>query len=222
VSARVGRRRPLVRLAAIYGTAVLVIGLDQLIKYLVVRQLAGRPPFRIIGDVVELRYATNSGGAFSLLTGAPVFFAVMAIVVIGGILYASSRARGLPIAVALGLLLGGAVGNLLDRIFRGDIPLRGEVVDFVKVGPWPLFNLADSCVVVGGILLALLLGRPERSSDEPGGRPDPRAGRDAASPGTRAGGASPASRPDTAAAGDAARTGDADRGTGAEARSRPI
>jgi signal peptidase II len=202
--------RPLVRLAAIYGTAVLVIGLDQLIKYLVVRQLAGGPPLRIIGDFVELRYATNSGGAFSLLTGAPVFFALMAVVVIGGILYASSRARGLPIAVALGLLLGGAVGNLLDRVFRGDVPLRGEVVDFVKVGPWPLFNLADSCVVIGGILLALLLGRPERSGDEQVERPDPRAGGDAAPPES------------TAATGDAARAGEADRGTGAEARSRPI
>jgi signal peptidase II len=221
VSARVGTRRRLLRPLAIYGTAVLVIGLDQLIKYLVVRQLAGRPPFRIVGHFVELRYATNSGGAFSLLTGAPVFFALMAIVVIGGILYASRRARGLPIAVALGLLLGGAVGNLLDRIFRGDLPLRGEVVDFVKIGPWPLFNLADSCVVVGGILLALLLGRPERSGDQPAEGTGPGAG-DAAAPGAPGRSASrtdtpaPASRPDPAA------TGEADRGTGAEARSRPI
>jgi signal peptidase II len=217
MSTRVGTRRPLVRLAAIYGTALVVIGLDQLIKYLVVRQLAGSPPFRIIGGFVELRYATNSGGAFSLLTGAPVFFALMAIAVIGGILYASRRARGLPIAVALGLLLGGAVGNLLDRIFRGDVPLRGEVVDFVKIGPWPLFNLADSCVVIGGIMLALLLGRPERSGDERHEReerPDPAGGEASKASGPDA--ATQASRPDPAA------TGEADRGTGAEARSRPI
>jgi signal peptidase II len=231
VSTRVGTRRPLLRPLAIYGTALLVIGLDQLIKYLVVRELAGRPPFKIIGDFVELRYTTNSGGAFSLLTGAPVFFALMAIVVIGGILYASRRARGLPIAVALGLLLGGAVGNLLDRIFRGDLPLRGEVVDFVKIGIWPLFNLADSCVVVGGILLALLLGRPERSGDRPAeetgpaaGDDAPGAGGDATVPGAPGAGddataqnaPGPASRPDPAA------TGEPDRGTGAEARSRPI
>jgi signal peptidase II len=161
------------RLVVPYGTAVLVLAFDQLIKYLVVRHLAGRPPVRLIGDFLQFRYATNSGGAFSLLTGAPVFFALMAIVVIGGILYASRHARGLPIAVALGLLLGGAVGNLLDRLLRGDHPLRGEVVDFIKVGPWPLFNLADSCIVIGGILLALLLGRPERSNGTQPRQPPP-------------------------------------------------
>jgi signal peptidase II len=164
------------RLAVLYGTAAVVVAADQLIKYLVVRHLAGRPPVRLIGDFLQFRYATNSGGAFSLLTGAPVFFALMAIVVIGGILYAGGRARGLPVAVALGLLLGGAVGNLLDRLLRGDLPLRGEVVDFIKVGPWPVFNLADSCIVVGGILLALLLGRPERTAGAEGERSGPPTG----------------------------------------------
>jgi signal peptidase II len=169
-------RPSVLRMLVLYGTAALVVAADQLIKYLVVRHLAGRPPVRLIGDFLQFRYATNSGGAFSLLTGAPVFFALMAIVVIGGILYASGRARGLPIAVSLGLLLGGAVGNLLDRLLRGDQPLRGEVVDFIKVGPWPVFNLADSCIVVGGILLALLLGRPERHGEVEGGRASPPAG----------------------------------------------
>ena len=167
--------RPALRLAALYGTAVLVVGVDQLVKHVVVRELAGRPPVRLIGDFLQFRYATNSGGAFSLLTGAPVFFALMAIAVIGGILYASRRARGLPVALALGLLLGGAVGNLLDRLLRADQPLRGEVVDFVKVGPWPVFNLADSCIVVGGILLALLLGQRERSGEPRRGAPVGRA-----------------------------------------------
>jgi signal peptidase II len=166
-------RPSVLRMLVLYGTAALVVAADQLIKYLVVRHLAGRPPVRLIGDFLQFRYATNSGGAFSLLTGAPVFFALMAIVVIGGILYASGRARGLPIAVSLGLLLGGAVGNLLDRLLRGDQPLRGEVVDFIKVGPWPVFNLADACIVVGGILLALLLGRPVRSGEAEGGRTSP-------------------------------------------------
>jgi signal peptidase II len=190
-------RRPVVRLVVLYGTAAAVIAADQLIKYLVVGHLAGRPPVRLIGDFLQFRYATNSGGAFSLLTGAPVFFALMAIVVIGGILYAGGRARGLPIAVALGLLLGGAVGNLLDRLLRGDQPLRGEVVDFIKVGPWPVFNLADSCIVVGGILLALLLGRPERSAGAEGGRPGPPAGGSQTAPAS-----------------------DAERGSGSQARSR--
>jgi signal peptidase II len=146
---------------AVYGTAAAVLVLDQLLKHLVVSNLAGRPPVDVIGSFVQLRYTTNSGGAFSLLTGAPLFFGVMAIVIIGGIIYASRRTRPLSMLVVLGLVLGGALGNLTDRLFRGEGLLRGEVVDFVKIGIWPVFNLADSCVVVGGMLLAIFLGRAE-------------------------------------------------------------
>jgi len=158
--------RPLARLAALYGTAAAVLAADQLSKYLVVRHLEGRAPVRVIGSFVELRYTTNSGGAFSLLTGAPLFFVVMAVVIIGGIVHAGRRAQGLPVLFALGLVLGGALGNLVDRLFRGDSAFSGEVVDFVKVGIWPVFNLADSCVVVGGILLAIFLGRAEREREQ--------------------------------------------------------
>jgi signal peptidase II len=154
------------RLLALYGIAAAVLALDQLIKHLVVSNLAGRPPVDVIGNFVQLRYTTNSGGAFSLLTGAPLFFGVMALVIIGGIIYASRRAQPLSMQVVLGLILGGALGNLADRLFRGDGLLRGEVVDFVKVGIWPVFNLADSCIVVGGLLLAILLGRAERGQDQ--------------------------------------------------------
>jgi signal peptidase II len=154
------------RVLALYGTAAAVLVLDQLIKQLVVSRLAGRPPLDVIGTLVQLRYTTNSGGAFSLLTGAPLFFGVMAIVIIGGIIYASRRTQPLSMLVVLGLILGGALGNLSDRLFRGQGLLRGEVVDFVKVGIWPVFNLADSCIVVGGLLLAILLGRAEHDQDQ--------------------------------------------------------
>jgi signal peptidase II len=212
-------RPSVLRLALLYGTAVLVLAADQLIKYLVVRHLAGRPPVRLIGDFLQFRYATNSGGAFSLLTGAPVFFALMAIVVIGGILYASRHARGLPIAVALGLLLGGAVGNLLDRLLRGDHPLRGEVVDFIKVGPWPLFNLADSCIVIGGILLAVLLGRPERPGGARPPQPTPPGGARSQHPGPPAGDASGVRPGPPTGDGRAAPAGDAERDSGSPPRS---
>ena len=151
---------------ALYGTAAVVLALDQLTKHLVVTNLAGRPPVDLIGEVVQLRYTTNSGGAFSLLTGAPLFFGIMAIVIVGGIIYASRRAKPLSLLVVLGLVLGGALGNLTDRLLRDEGLLRGEVVDFVKVGWWPVFNVADSCVVVGGILLAILLGRAEREPEQ--------------------------------------------------------
>jgi signal peptidase II len=154
------------RVLATYGTAAVVLGLDQLTKHLVVSNLAGRPPVDLIGDFVQLRYTTNSGGAFSLLTGAPLFFGIMAMVIAGGIIYASRRPQPLSMLVVLGLILGGALGNLTDRLLRGEALLRGEVVDFIKVGIWPVFNLADSCVVVGGVLLAILLGREERDRDQ--------------------------------------------------------
>ena len=111
---------------ALYGTAAAVLVLDQLIKYLVVKNLAGRPPVDVIGSFVQFRYTTNSGGAFSLLTGAPLFFGVMAIVIIGGIVYASRRAQPLSMLVVLGLILGGALGNLTDRLLRGEglLPIR--------------------------------------------------------------------------------------------------
>ena len=158
-----GRSR---RALALYGTTAAVLALDQLTKHLVVSNLAGRPPVDLVDDVVQLRYTTNSGGAFSLLTGAPLFFGIMALVIIGGIVYASRRAQPLSMLVILGLILGGALGNLTDRLLRGDALLRGEVVDFIKVGIWPVFNLADSCVVVGGILLAIFLGRAELESEQ--------------------------------------------------------
>jgi len=154
------------RMLALYGTAAAVLAADQLTKQLVVANLAGRPPVDVIGEFVQLRYTTNSGGAFSLLTGAPLFFGIMAMVIIGGIVYASRRAQPLSLLVVLGLILGGALGNLADRLLRGDAFLQGEVVDFVRVGIWPVFNVADSCVVVGGILLALMLGRAEREPDK--------------------------------------------------------
>ena len=158
-----GRSR---RALALYGTAAAVLALDQLTKHLVVSNLAGRPPVGLVDDDVQLRYTTNSGGAFSLLTGAPLFFGIMALVIIGGIVYASRRAQPLSMLVILGLILGGALGNLTDRLLRGDALLRGEVVDFIKVGIWPVFNLADSCVVVGGVLLAIFLGRAELESEQ--------------------------------------------------------
>jgi signal peptidase II len=156
------------RLALVYGTAAVVVALDQLTKWLVVRNLGEGRPLRVIGSFVQLRYTTNSGGAFSLLTGAPLFFALTATVIAGGIVYAARRAQGRAMLFALGLLLGGALGNLLDRLFRGEVPFHGEVVDFVKVGPWPVFNLADSCITIAGVLLAFLLSRTEETPSQDG------------------------------------------------------
>ena len=97
-----GRRA---RFALVYGTAALVAAADQLTKWLVVGHLAGRPPVRLLGSFVELRYTTNSGGAFSVLTGAPLFFALTAILVIGAIVWSARRPHRGAMLACLGLLL---------------------------------------------------------------------------------------------------------------------
>jgi signal peptidase II len=153
-----GRRR----VALVYGTALVVLVLDQLTKWLVVERLAGREPVRLVGTFVQLRYTTNPGGAFSLLTGFPLFFGVMAVVVMVAIAVYARRTTSAPTLFTLGLLLGGALGNFVDRLLRGDGLLDGEVVDFVDVGSFPVFNVADSCISVGAVLLAVLLTMAER------------------------------------------------------------
>lgn len=152
-----GRRR----MVLVYGTALGVLTLDQVTKWLVVEHLRGQPPVELAGSFVQLRYTTNTGGAFSLLTGFPLFFGIMAVVIMGLILLYAHRARANSTLLVLGLLLGGALGNFTDRLLRGDTLLHGEVVDFVDVGAWPVFNVADSCITIGAILLAILMTRED-------------------------------------------------------------
>jgi signal peptidase II len=186
------------RLVLVYGTAAGVLALDQLTKWLVVTNLQGRPPIRLIGDAVRLVYATNPGGAFSLLTGFPLFFAIMAVVVMGAIVYYARRTTSTGILCVLGLLLGGALGNFTDRLLRGDQLLHGQVVDFVDVGPWPVFNVADSAITIGAITLTLLLSRaPQPKAGAVGGADDGAPG-GAAPSGTGTGTAAPGRSPGAA------------------------
>jgi signal peptidase II len=160
----------------VFGIAAGVLALDQFTKWLVVENLRDAPPIELIGDTVRLVYATNPGGAFSLFTNAPLFFAIMAIVVMGAIVYYARHAHSATILGVLGLLLGGALGNFTDRLLRGDRLLHGEVVDFVDVGPWPVFNVADSAITIGAITLALLLSRvPEEPKPSDSAPSDPAA-----------------------------------------------
>ena len=151
-----GKRR-----LALFGTvALVVLTLDIVSKVLVVAEL-GHETLRTLGGAIYLDQARNSGAAFSLGTGFTVLLTVVAIVVVAIILRTAGRMRSAGWAVALGLILGGALGNLSDRIFREPGFLRGHVVDWISVfGPngqhWPIFNLADSAIVVGAILAGLL------------------------------------------------------------------
>ncbi len=153
------------RLAAwLYATAGMTYLADRLTKLWAERSLAGRPPVTVIPGVLQLNYTTNSGGAFGLGQSAPWVFAAATIVVAAAIVASSFRLRNALAAVSLGLILGGAFGNLTDRAVRGDGLLSGRVVDFIDFHVWPVFNLADSAIVIGALLLAVGGIRREREA----------------------------------------------------------
>ena len=132
----------------------LVYGVDRVTKLVAERHLAGRAPITLIPGVLDLRYTTNSGGAFGILGSAPwVFFT--ATVAVGALIVVTAwRARAPAVEVGLGLILGGAVGNLTDRILHASRP-GGQVTDFIHLHHWPVFNAADSAIVVGAIVVAI-------------------------------------------------------------------
>ena len=139
------------------AAAALVAGLDQLTKELALRALDDGP-VDLIPGAVTLRLTTNSGGAFGLLQGHPELFLVATLVIMGGVLI---WARTVPAswAIPLGVVVGGGVGNVLDRILRDT---DGEVVDFVDLHVWPVFNLADAAIVCGVAAILFLGWREER------------------------------------------------------------
>jgi signal peptidase II len=130
--------KPAIRLRLLLSVAAVVLALDLITKVLAVRWLTPGQPVSIIGDTVTWTLVRNSGAAFSMATG---YTWVLTLVATG---------------VVIGMILGGAMGNLIDRFFRSPGPLRGHVVDFFSVGWWPVFNVADPAVVGGAILLVAL------------------------------------------------------------------
>jgi lipoprotein signal peptidase len=167
--------RPRVRILFVIAAAVLA--LDIASKAIVVATLSDRAPVRLLGGLLTLRESRNSGAAFSIGTSMTVVFTLIAVGVIVFIVRTSRRIYSLPWAVALGLLLGGAMGNLGDRIFRSPGPFRGWVVDWIELPHWPVFNLADSAIVCGGVLMVLIAARGYRidgkvQAGEPAPPPD--------------------------------------------------
>ena len=133
-------------------TASGVLVLDQLTKWWVVATLPGEP-ITLIDGFLDLRYVTNSGASFSMLQGAGSLIAVAVIAIVVLIVMLVRKIAHTPEAIAFGLVLGGAIGNLADRIFRGPGLFDGGVVDFVDFSFFPAFNVADSAVSVGAVLL---------------------------------------------------------------------
>ena len=136
--------------------AAVVLALDVVTKVLVVAELEGRRTVELLGGQLLLRVSRNPGAAFSLGQDATVVFTTIAVVVVVAVLRVSRRLGSQGWAVALGLVLGGASGNLVDRLLRSPGPARGAVVDFIDFQVWPSFNVADSAIVTGGVLAVLL------------------------------------------------------------------
>ncbi len=141
---------------------LVVLTVDQASKWWAERALADGVPRQVLGDWLQLRLTHNPGAAFSLGTGYTVVLSVVALAVIAVCVTMSRRIRSPAWAVALGLLLGGALGNVTDRIFREPGPLRGHVVDFLQLPHWPVFNVADSAICAATALFVLLSFRGVR------------------------------------------------------------
>jgi signal peptidase II len=144
--------------------AAVILVLDLVTKLVVVATITPGEDIRVLGGVVYLTHLRNVGAAFSFAQGATILFTLIAVAVAVVIVRTSRRLYSAGWATALGLVLGGALGNLVDRVFRSPGFLRGGVVDFVSLfAPdgriWPVFNVADSAIVCGGILGALLAVR---------------------------------------------------------------
>lgn len=147
------------RLPLLLSVGAAVLAADLLSKQLAVHLLGDREPIGLLGGVLTLRLVRNPGAAFGMAQGLTVVLTAVAVVVVVAILRMARRLRSGPWAVALGLVLGGALGNLTDRLFRAPSPGRGHVVDFLELPRWPVFNLADSAIVVAAVLMVLLSAR---------------------------------------------------------------
>ena len=172
--------RPRTRL--LLGLAAGVLVTDLVTKLVVVATIEPGEDIRLLAGALYLTQLRNIGAAFSFAEGATVLFSLVAVVVSAVIVRTARRLFSTGWAVALGLVLGGALGNLIDRIFRDPGFLRGGVVDFLSVfGPdgqvWPVFNVADSAIVCGAVLGAYLA---VRGIEFDGSRPTDREVADAA------------------------------------------
>jgi len=147
------------RRLALLVAAVVVLA-DQLTKWLAIEGLSDGPVV-VIEGFFAFRYVTNPGAAFGMLPGAG---SVIALAAIAAVVFIVVVVRSVDVpaeAIALGLVMGGALGNLTDRVFRGAGLLDGEVVDFIDFDFFPAFNLADSAITIGALLALLLALRPE-------------------------------------------------------------
>lgn len=168
--------------------AAVVLGIDQLTKWRALATLGSGRRIDLVGSLLGLELVFNPGAALSIATGMTWVLTLIAAVVVVVVVRASRRLGSRLWAVAFGLLLGGALGNLVDRFFRPPAPARGHVVDFIAYGNWFVGNVADIAIVVAALLVVLQTLRGVRlngtreahgahatdpTADEPGGQVNP-------------------------------------------------
>jgi signal peptidase II len=137
------------------GVGLLILFLDQLTKALALAHLTPGEPVNVIGSLLKFNLIRNSGAAFSLGSGYTPYISAIQITVAIGVIYLSRKLGSAGWAVAFGFLFGGAVGNIIDRIFREPSPFHGHVVDFLQTPHWAIFNVADMAVTSAAILLVI-------------------------------------------------------------------
>jgi signal peptidase II len=137
------------------GVCAIAYVVDVVTKILAVEILRDRAPVELIPGVLTLTYTRNPGAAFGLATGLTLVLSLVAAAVVVAVLRIATRLRDPLWAVALGLLLAGALGNLTDRIFRHPGVLRGHVVDFLEFPNWPIFNIADVCITTAAAVVVV-------------------------------------------------------------------
>ncbi|HEY5990685.1 MAG TPA: signal peptidase II [Streptosporangiaceae bacterium] len=147
------------RVTILIAVACVVYVADVVSKVAVVATLSHHRPVRLLGGLVRLVVLRNSGAAFSIGTSLTIVFTLIAVGVIIFIVRTARRLRSLPWAIAAGMVLGGATGNLTDRLLRSPGAFTGNVVDWIQLPHWPVFNVADSSIVCGGLLAILLAAR---------------------------------------------------------------
>src|SRR5579862_3639685 len=163
------------RVRLLLAVATFVILADVISKAIAVSHIREYSQIHLIGNLLMLTLTRNGGAAFNLGgTGMTIVFTAIAASVIAYILRASRNLGSTGWAITLGLLLGGATGNLVDRIFRAPGFLRGDVIDWIQLPHWPVFNIADSSIVCAGVLVVLLSMRGVRLDGKRfGHQPDP-------------------------------------------------
>ena len=145
--------------------------LDLATKIWAVNNLSFKSNIKVIGELFQLTLVRNPGAAFSFATGATVFLSLFSLIVMMAILYYSPKITSRGWAVVLGLVLGGILGNLVDRIFREPGVLRGHVIDWLQIPNFPVFNIADSAIVVAALISMVLTARNIPPITKVGSRP---------------------------------------------------